>query len=429
MKYSSEEKTAYLKQFKEFHASGKGGQGKFAKENGLAPNTLQGWVAESEKYGVELDIEVRNHYTDEEKTAYLKQFKEFHASGKGGQGKFAKENGLARSVFCGWVAEAKKYGVDLEVQNRQLNKRKSPEQIRHILEAWMEDSEERTLVDFGRAWSDPDPDPITERTIQNWATNASKYGLSQRAVDSCRKKRLKTRDDREYLDGEKKRYVDGFFGQSESLEEYARLKDIPRKTLKNWVKNGEMYGWEKWRVDLALKAGSRGGLTSKERAMLDEGRGPRQDQEVAGTGVSAPVEEMPQEAAGSPAEAVPPQQAWESHTQPSLAEYATGGLRALEDPAGPLGSPALVAAATGGTALPGITSFDFHGSWGDSAPPSPSPLPSVPSDYLRGPGASAPGSDNGHVTGPLPALPKDVVPRQDYFYGPAGSKGPARGGR
>ncbi|MFB7501703.1 hypothetical protein ACFC09_44865 [Streptomyces sp. NPDC056161] len=429
MRYSREEKTAYLEQFKEFHKSGKGGQGKFAKENGLVPNTFQQWVAESEKYGVELDIEVRNHYTDEEKTAYLKQFKEFHESGKGGQGKFAKENGLAPSVFSGWVVEAKKYGVDLEVQNRQLNKRKSPEQIRHILEAWMEDSEERTLVDFGREWSDPDPDPINERTIQNWATHASKYGLSQEAVDECRDIRLAAVGGKEYKDHEKKRYVDGFFGQSASLEEYARAERIPRKTLKNWVEKGERYGWETWRVDLALKAGARVGLTSKERAMLDEGRGPRQDQEVAGTGVSAPVEEMPQEAAGSPAEAVPPQQAWESHTQLSLAEYATGGLRALRDSAGPLGSPALVAAATGGTALPGITSFDWDDSWGDSAPPSPSPLPSVPSDYLRGPGASASVSDNGHVTGPLPALPKDVVPRQDYFYGPAGSKGPARGGR
>ncbi|MFF4750632.1 hypothetical protein ACWD5R_18515 [Streptomyces sp. NPDC002514] len=422
-RHTDEEKRAYLEEFKEFYESGEGTRKDFAEEKGLLPNTFGKWVAESEKYGV--DIEVNDFYIDEEKRAHLEEFKEYYESGKGGRDKFAKEKGLASSVFCEWVVEAKKYGVDLDVQSRPLNKRKSPEQIREILEAWMEDWEERTLVDFGRAWSDP----ITERTIQNWAKNAIKYGLSQESVDKCRAKRLKTRENREYGDSERKGYVDGFFGQNESLEEYARLMEIPRKTLKNWVKDGEMYGWEKWRVDLALKAGARVGLTPKERAKLEEGRVPRQDQEVAGAGVSAPVEELPQEAAGSPAAAVPAQQAWESHTQPSLAEYATGGLRALEDSAGPLGSPALVAAATGGTALPGITSFDFHGSWDNSTPPSPSPLPSVPSDYLRGPGASAPGSGNGSGTGSLPALPKDVVPRADYFSQYAGSKGPARGGR
>ncbi|MFL4905109.1 hypothetical protein ACJ6WF_18435 [Streptomyces sp. MMS24-I2-30] len=368
-------------------------------------------------------------YSREEKTAYLEQFKDFYESGKGGRAKFAKEKGLALHIFSGWVVEAKKYGVDLEVQSRRRNEEKGPEKIREILEAWMEDSEERTLVNFGRAWSDPDPDPIAERTIQNWAKNATKYGLSQEAVDSCRDSRLGKRDRRRYADDVKKRYVDGFFGQSESLEYYARAEGIPSKTLRYWVKDGEKYGWEKWRVDLALKAGGRVGLTSKERAMLVQPRGPRQDQEVAGAGVSAPVEELPQEAAGSPDEAVPSQQAWESRTQLSLAEYAEAGVLALRDSAGPLGSPALVSAATGGTALPGITSFDWDDSWGDSAPPSPSPLPSVPSDYLRGPGASASVSDNGHVTGPLPALPEGAVPVRDLFFRHAGSKGPARGGR
>ncbi|MFL4905110.1 hypothetical protein ACJ6WF_18440 [Streptomyces sp. MMS24-I2-30] len=423
--YSDEEKTAYLEQFKEFHESGKGSRRKFAIENGLGAWTFNSWVAESEKYGVDLDVRAIG-YSDEEKTAYLEQFKEFHESGKGGRGEFAKENGIDLTTFCEWVAEPEKYGVDLEARNRRL-KRYPPEQVKSILKAWMADPERRTITDFAPTW----PDPILERTMQNWAKNASKYGLSQEAVDACRESRLKKRGPaKSYTDDEKQRYVDGLFGQRESLEEYARAERIPPKTLKNWLKNPEIYGWEQWRTDLVLKAGGRVGLTAEERAMLDQPRGPRQDQEVAGTGVSAPVEELPQEAAGSPDEAVPSQQAWEARTQLSLAEYATGGLGALGDSSGPLGSPALVSAATGGTALPGITSFDWDDSWGDSAPPSPSPLPSVPSDYLRGPGASASVSDrDGNVMGPLPALPKDVVPRQDYFYGPAGSKGPARGGR
>ncbi|MFB7501886.1 hypothetical protein ACFC09_45875 [Streptomyces sp. NPDC056161] len=259
MQYTPEEKKRYLEQFKDFYESGKGSREKFAKENGLTPKTFREWVAESEKYGVE--IEVHGRHIDEEKTAYLERYKEFRGSGKGGRRKFAKENGLAPSTFGRWVVKAEKRDVDLKFRNRRFNKR-SKEKVRQILKAWMEDAERRALADFARAWTDS---VITERTMQNWAQNASKYGLSQQAVDECRESRRKKRSERAYTYDEKKGYVDRFFGQSDSLETYARTEGVPRDTLKNWVKNAERYGWEQRRVDLAL----RNGQEAQERGLQD----------------------------------------------------------------------------------------------------------------------------------------------------------------
>ncbi|MFE9610290.1 hypothetical protein [Streptomyces sp. NPDC006012] len=158
-------------------------------------------------------------------------------SGKGGQGEFAEENGLVPSTFNYGVTNSNKRGAGLKVRSRY--KRISSDEIRRILEAWMADLEERTLAEFGRDHCDPvtgQPDPITERTVQRWAKNASKYGLSQQAVDDCRERRARGHSVKLYTDDEKKEYLDKFFGQSGSLEEFARAERVPRDTLKYWLK-------------------------------------------------------------------------------------------------------------------------------------------------------------------------------------------------
>ncbi|MFF4754003.1 hypothetical protein ACWD5R_43655 [Streptomyces sp. NPDC002514] len=407
---------------------------KFAKSKNIKPNTFYSWAKGATVPGGRAGLEPedreklddrlqekRNKTDPQEVTEILKEF--LHS----GQSlpEFAKSKKASRATFYNWAKGVTVPGgrAGLEPEDREklddrLQEKRNkadPQEVTEILKEFLHS--DLSLPEFAKSKK------VSRLTVRNWAGGIAVPGGRAGLEPEDREKlddrlRENVRDEDDFQ--EVTEILKEFLNSDQTMQEFVTEKDLNRSTFYNWAKGVRV-------------PGGRAGLEPEEQVKLDDRlreksrRGPRLELGVAGTGVGAAVEDMPQAAAGSPAAAVPPQQASESYTQPSLAQYATAGLLAMEGPAGALGSTTLAAAAADRPrpALPGgLSSFGAN----NRTLPPPFPSSAVSSDYLHGPGTPAPAPVSGNSKGPLPQLP-DNPPRPDSFFGHGGSQGQARGGR
>ncbi|MFL4909513.1 hypothetical protein ACJ6WF_41635 [Streptomyces sp. MMS24-I2-30] len=181
------------------------------------------------------------NYSDVEKKAFLEEFSRSDKT----QTQFSKEIGMSQSRFSEWVNESQKYGVDPET----LKGRKGSRDVKRILEEWLRDPLERTLADFGAGWARPTP----AASIESWARNAGKYGVSQKEVDQCKEGRKLRRLRKVYTDDQKRDYVLGYLGQMGTVHAYAAAVGVRHQLLADWLRNSQKYGVSQELVDLAAQ--------------------------------------------------------------------------------------------------------------------------------------------------------------------------------